>query len=69
MGRDVLNLLLVCKDWNESLKNYVFKRYLVDESNYGFVNKNRLRIYKAICSPPFREEVYQRMVDEMPEFT
>ena len=69
LGRDIVNLQLVCKEWGRSLKHHAYCRYLVDENNYSFLAKHRLKVYKAICTPPFSESVYKRMVLEIPDYT
>ena len=68
-GPDILNILVVCKQWNQHLRKYAFRRYLIENNNHAFANKYRLKIYQEICSPPFTRKVYERMVAEVPDFT
>ena len=55
-NKNLLNYLLVNKEWSEILRTKVFKRYLIEDNNYNFVNKIRLKVYTQICHPPFSQQ-------------
>lgn len=61
---NINDLRIVCKDWDEKLKDRIYKRYLIHENNLN--SKMRLNLYLQICKPPYKEDVYRRMVKEMP---
>ena len=69
LGEHLINLLCLSKKSSILIKDFILKRFLIHESNYVFVKKHRLSLYKQICQPPFTRTVYERMVEEVPDFT
>ena len=65
----LVNLRLVNSSWAKHLRNKIFKRFLLQERNQLYVSKIRIHLYNAFPPKLINEEVFYRMLNELPGFT
>lgn len=55
--------------WAKQLKNKIAKRFLIQEKNEDYLNRIRLKVYSGFCPSILTENIFKRMIEELPDFT